>query len=88
MTRPRGRRTTRRVGTRRQVADVVLDAPDVSLLDIVDHVLDQGVVLSGEVVLGLADVDLIYLRVQAILTSADRLLGAPHRRSPRQRSEG
>lgn len=42
------------------------------MLDLVDHVLNKGVVLEGEVVLGLADVDLIYLRLAALLCAADR----------------
>ena len=48
--------------------------PDASLLDIVDHVLTKGVVVSGDVVLALADVDLVYLRLSALLCAADRLL--------------
>jgi hypothetical protein len=47
---------------------------DASLLDIVDHVLTKGVVVSGDVVLALADVDLVYLRLSALLCAADRLL--------------
>jgi hypothetical protein len=48
-------------------------AQDASLLDIVDHVLTKGVVVSGDVVLALADVDLVYLRLSALLCAADRL---------------
>lgn len=48
--------------------------PDASLLDLVDHVLTQGVVVTGDVMLGLADVDLVYLRLTALLCAADRLL--------------
>lgn len=55
----------------------VLDGTENSLLDLVDNLLNQGVVLTGEVVLGLAGVDLIYLRLSVILCAADRLL--PHR---------
>jgi hypothetical protein len=47
-----------------------------SLLDLVDNLLNQGVVVSGDVMLGLADVDLIYLRVSVILCAADRVLPA------------
>lgn len=47
---------------------------DESLLDIVDHVLNKGVVISGDVVLALAGVDLIYLRLSVLLAAADRLL--------------
>jgi Gas vesicle protein len=53
-----------------------LDGTESSLLDLVDNLLNQGVVVSGEVVLGLAGVDLIYLRLSAILCAADKLI--PH----------
>jgi hypothetical protein len=52
----------------------LLDSPNESLLDVVDSLLDKGVVLDGEVVLGLADVDLVYLRLSAVLVAADRVL--------------
>lgn len=45
-----------------------------SLLDLVDNLLNQGVVIHGEVVLGLAGVDLIYLQLSALLCAADRVL--------------
>jgi len=47
---------------------------ETSLLDTVDHLLNKGVVLSGEVVIGLAGIDLIYLRLSALLCAADRVL--------------
>ena len=56
--------------------DILLEGTENSLLDLVDNLLNQGVVLTGEVVLGLAGVDLIYLRLSVILCAADRLL--PH----------
>lgn len=52
--------------------DRLLDDGDASLLDVVDHVLNKGVVLSGEVVLGVAGVDLVYLRLAALFCAADR----------------
>lgn len=52
----------------------VLDSSDVSLLDTVDNLLNRGVVLTGEVVLGLAGIDLIYLQISAVLCAADRIL--------------
>jgi gas vesicle protein GvpA/GvpJ/GvpM family len=52
----------------------LFDDSEVSLLETVDHLLNQGVVLSGEVILGLAGVDLIYLRLSAVLCAADRVL--------------
>lgn len=52
----------------------LLASPNESLLDVVDSLLDKGVVLDGEIVLGLADVDLVYLRLSAVLVAADRVL--------------
>jgi hypothetical protein len=52
----------------------LLEQSDASLLEVVDHLLNQGVMISGDVMLGIADVDLIYLRLQAVLCAADRLL--------------
>ena len=55
-------------------ADLVIGTEDASLLDIVDNVLAKGVVLTGEVTIGLAQVDLIYLRLSLLLCAADRVL--------------
>jgi hypothetical protein len=52
----------------------ILDSSEVSLLDTVDNLLNRGVVLTGEVVIGLAGIDLIYLQLSAVLCAADRIL--------------
>ena len=52
----------------------LLGHPENSLLDLVDNLLNQGVVIHGEVVLGLAGVDLVYLQLSALLCAADRVL--------------
>jgi hypothetical protein len=55
-----------------------------SLLDLLDNVLTRGILVSGDVVIGLADVDLIYLRLSVLLCAADRVLGpSPKRRARR-----
>ena len=46
---------------------------DVSLLELLDRILDKGVVIAGDVVISVADIDLIYLGVKIILTSVDNL---------------
>jgi gas vesicle protein GvpA/GvpJ/GvpM family len=61
-------------GTGKRAVAGLLDSPNASLVDLVDNLLDRGVVLDGEVVLGLADVDLIYLRLSVLLVAADRVL--------------
>jgi hypothetical protein len=58
----------------RNKADQVLDVPDASVLDVLDHVLTKGVLASGDVTLGVAGIELIYLRLSAILCAADRVL--------------
>lgn len=61
----------------RPAAREILDTGDDSLVDLVDNLLNRGVMISGEVVLGLAGVDLIYLRLQAMLCAADRVTRRP-----------
>jgi hypothetical protein len=73
----RGRELPAAAGRRerdRAQAEEILERADASLLELVDHVLNKGVVVSGELLLGVAGVDLIYLRVTAVLCAADRLL--------------
>ena len=58
----------------RSQAEEIVDRADASLLEIIDHVLNKGVMIQGEVVLGVAGVDLVYLRLNALLCAADKLL--------------
>jgi Gas vesicle protein len=62
----------------------ILDTTDPTLLDLVDHVLNKGLLIDGEVVLGLANVDLVYLRLSALLCAADRVTGSPPTRRRRR----
>ena len=47
---------------------------DISLLDILDHVLNAGVVIHGSLVLSIAGVDLVYLGLNVVLTSVETAL--------------
>lgn len=47
---------------------------DVSLLDILDHVLNAGVVIHGSLVLSIAGVDLVYVGLNVVLTSVETAL--------------
>ncbi len=51
----------------------LIEDADASLLELVDHVLNKGVVVSGDVMLSIAGVDLVYLRLSALLCAADRI---------------
>jgi len=56
---------------------------DVSLVDILDRVLHAGVVLQGSVVISLAGVVLIYLNLNAVLTSVATALKYANKELPR-----
>jgi len=56
---------------------------ELSLLETLDHVLDRGLVIAGEVTIAVADVDLVYLGLNVLLGSVetvDRVLGERERR--------
>jgi hypothetical protein len=65
-----------------------------SLLDIVDNVLNKGMVLNGDVILGVANVDLIYVKLSVLLAAMDKAAGdtlftaiaAPPSRKRKQRT--
>lgn len=58
----------------RKQAQLVLGDEDASLLDVVDNVLSKGVVLTGDLTIALAQVDLVYARLSLLLCAADRVL--------------
>ena len=57
------------------VSAQVLEAPDTTVLDLLDNLLNKGVMLNGDVTLGVAGIDLIYLRLSTLLCAADRIFG-------------
>ena len=57
----------------------IIDESERSLVDVIDNLLNQGVMLNAEVILALADVDLVYLRLSALLCAADRVLPGARR---------
>jgi gas vesicle protein GvpA/GvpJ/GvpM family len=67
----------------RRVAEDILDESEGTVLDLLDHLLTKGVTLSGDVTLGVAGVDLIFLKLSSILCAADRVL--PPRRDGKRR---
>jgi hypothetical protein len=58
----------------------VIGRPDSSLLDVLDNLLNRGVVVNADIILALANVDLVYLRLFALLSAADRVLPRHGRR--------
>lgn len=60
--------------TRPRAVGLIMDDGEKSLVDVLDSLLNQGVVLNADVILALANVDLVYLRLSALLCAADRVL--------------
>jgi hypothetical protein len=52
----------------------IFDEGDTSLVDVLDNLLNRGVVLNADLILALANVDLVYVRLSALLCAADRIL--------------
>ena len=46
---------------------------DVSLLDLIDRLLDGGVVIHGDITLAVADVDLLYVGLRAMVASVETI---------------
>lgn len=62
------------------MADVITKSKDVTLLELLDRILNKGVVITGDIVISVADVDLVYLGLKLLLSSVEtmeRLRGAP-----------
>jgi len=58
----------------------VTKSKDVALIEVLDKVLDKGAVVAGDIVISVADVDLIYIGLKVLLSSVEtmeRLRGAP-----------
>ena len=45
---------------------------DVALVDLVDRLLDGGVVIAGDITLAVADVDLVYVSLRALVSSVNK----------------
>jgi hypothetical protein len=71
--RPAVRQATAPLHPRREVGRI-FDASETSLVDVIDNLLNRGVVLNADIILALADIDLVYLRLSALLCAADRIL--------------
>jgi len=64
---------TRKSNANIVVAAQVLAPPESTVLDVIDSLLNKGVMANGDVTLGVAGVDLVYLRLSSILCAADRI---------------
>jgi hypothetical protein len=58
-----------------------LSASDASLLELVDRLLNKGVVLAGEATISVAGVDLIYLGLNVVLAAVETIEKVEQRRA-------
>ena len=47
------------------------EATDLSLLETLDHVLNRGLVIAGEITISVADIDLIFVGLNVLVSSVE-----------------
>jgi len=56
-----------------QHTDIINRSKDFTLLEMLDRVLNKGVIIAGDVVISVADIDLVYLGVKLMLSSVETM---------------
>ena len=51
-----------------------LQENELPLLETLDHLLDRGVVIAGDAVISIGDVDLLYLGLNIVLANVDAII--------------
>ena len=67
--------------------DTAARLQEVTLLDLLDRIIDNGVILAGDATISVADVDLIYLGLRVVLAPVERLPELLKQSENDQRSE-
>jgi len=49
-----------------------LEESDLSLLETLDHVLNSGLVIAGEITISVADIDLIFVGLNVLVSSVEK----------------
>src|SRR5947207_13791567 len=52
-----------------------VQAREIALVDLIDRLLDGGVVIHGDITLAVADVDLLYVGLRALVASVETIEG-------------
>ncbi|SHL10793.1 Gas vesicle protein [Pseudonocardia thermophila] len=50
------------------------ESPELALVDLLDRLLAGGVVLTGDITISLADVDLVHVSLRALISSVHTLV--------------
>ncbi len=57
----------------------ISNTKQVTLLEVVEKLLDKGVVISGDLILSVANIDLVYLDLRIVLTSVQTMYDAANK---------
>ena len=64
--------------TRKDASLVQALEREVSLCELLDRVLNKGAVLTGEIVISVADIELLYVGLSLVISSVQTLLQTMH----------
>jgi len=53
--------------------NVIDQSKDITILELLDRVLNKGVILAGDLVISVADIDLVYVGVKLMLSSVETM---------------
>ena len=53
--------------------NVIDQSKDITILELLDRVLNKGVILTGDLVISVADIDLVYVGVKLLLSSVETM---------------
>jgi len=55
---------------------------DLSLLETLDHVLNRGIVITGEITISVADIDLVFVGLNVLISSVETAHEVLRKRQP------
>lgn len=58
------------------------ESTDLSLLETLDHVLNRGLVIAGEITISVADIDLIFVGLNVLVSSVETAHEVLRKREP------
>jgi hypothetical protein len=58
------------------------ESTDVSLLETLDHVLNRGLVIAGEITISVADIDLVFVGLNVLVSSVETAHEVLRKREP------
>jgi hypothetical protein len=58
----------------------LIENKEMTLLDLLDGIIDTGVVVRGEILISIADIDLIVIDLKLLISSIETAFGTPRNR--------